>query len=95
VKRLWQVGIILLILGCTLGSSFNISAATYNYGEALQKAIYFYECQQSGPLPAWNRVEWRGDSGMNDYVLGGWYDAGDHVKFGLPMSATAAMLGGL
>jgi endoglucanase len=93
VKRLWQVGIILLILGCTLGSSFNISAATYNYGEALQKAIYFYECQQSGPLPAWNRVEWRGDSGMDDYVLGGWYDAGDHVKFGLPMSATAAMLG--
>jgi len=36
------------------------AAGSYNYAEALQKAIYFYECQQAGPLPEWNRVEWRG-----------------------------------
>jgi len=30
---------------------------------------------------------------MNDEVLGGWYDAGDHVKFNLPMAYSAAMLG--
>ena len=30
-----------------------------NYAEALQKSLYFYECQQAGPLPDWNRVEWR------------------------------------
>jgi endoglucanase len=89
-KKLWPL---LLVLGCCLVPNFKISAATYNYGEALQKAIYFYECQQSGPLPEWNRVEWRGDSGLNDYVPGGWYDAGDHVKFGLPMAAAAGMLG--
>ncbi len=63
-----------------------------NYTEALQKSLYFYEAQQAGPLPDWNRVAWRGDATMSDYVLGGWYDAGDHVKFNLPMSYTAAML---
>ncbi|MCL6590509.1 MAG: glycoside hydrolase family 9 protein [Firmicutes bacterium] len=74
--------------------NINVSAATYNYGEALQKAIYFYECQQSGPLPSWNRAkQWRGDSCLNDNPTGGWYDAGDHVKFGLPMANSASMLG--
>jgi endoglucanase len=66
---------------------------TQNYNEALAKAIYFYECQQAGPLPTWNRVEWRGDATMNDAVKGGWYDAGDHVKFNLPMAYAASMLG--
>ena len=27
-----------------------------NYAEALQKSLYFYECQQAGPLPDLNRV---------------------------------------
>jgi hypothetical protein len=73
-------------------------AQTFNYGEALQKAIYFYECQRSGKLPANNRVEWRGDSGLTDGadvdkdLTGGWYDAGDHVKFQLPMAFSATML---
>jgi len=74
------------------------AASDYNYAEALQKAIYFYEAQQSGALPNWNRVEWRGDSGLNDGsdvskdLTGGWYDAGDHVKFGFPMASSATML---
>ena len=73
-------------------------AQTFNYGEALQKSLYFYEAQRSGDLPASNRVNWRGDSGMQDGadvgrdLTGGWYDAGDHVKFGLPMAASATML---
>jgi len=70
----------------------------FNYGEALQKSIYFYEAQQAGPLPPWNRVTWRGDSVLQDGadvgldLSGGWFDAGDHVKFGFPMSYTATML---
>ncbi|RUS47874.1 glycoside hydrolase family 9 protein [Cohnella sp. AR92] len=74
------------------------STGSYNYAEALQKSIYFYEAQRSGDLPANNRVEWRGDSGMTDGadngvdLTGGWYDAGDHVKFGLPMASSATML---
>ncbi len=63
-----------------------------NYAEALQKSLFFYECQQAGPLPSWNRVEWKTDSTMTDEVLGGWYDAGDHVKFNLPMAYSASML---
>lgn len=68
------------------------------YGEALQKSILFYEAQQSGRLPDWNRVHWRGDSALSDGagenldLSGGWYDAGDHVKFGLPMASAATML---
>ena len=73
-------------------------AQSFNYGEALQKSLFFYEAQRSGDLPAGNRINWRGDSGMTDGsdvgrdLTGGWYDAGDHVKFGLPMAASATML---
>ncbi len=68
------------------------SNGQYNYTEALQKSLFFYEAQQAGPLPDWNRVSWRADSTMSDFVTGGLYDAGDHVKFNLPMAYTAAML---
>ena len=73
-------------------------AAAFNYAEVLQKAIYFYDAQRSGPLPANNRVAWRGPSGLNDGaaqgvdLTGGWYDAGDHVKFGFPMASSATLL---
>ncbi|GGS88331.1 endoglucanase [Planobispora rosea] len=79
------------------GSSAS-AAAEFNYAEALQKSIWFYEAQQSGKLPSWNRVSWRGDSALDDGkdagldLTGGWYDAGDHVKFGLPMAFTTTML---
>ena len=67
-------------------------AADIDYAKALQMPLYFYECQQAGELPDWNRVEWRADSTVGDDLNGGWYDAGDHVKFNLPMSYSAAML---
>ncbi len=68
------------------------AASEQNYADALDKSLFFYEAQQSGPLPSWNRVEWKTDSTMSDEVLGGWYDAGDHVKFNLPMAYSASML---
>ncbi|MDP4181083.1 MAG: glycoside hydrolase family 9 protein [Bacillota bacterium] len=73
-------------------------AADYNYGEALQKAIMFYEFQRSGKLPENKRMNWRADSALNDGadnnvdLTGGWFDAGDHVKFNLPMAYTVTML---
>jgi hypothetical protein len=81
-----------------------LAAPRFNYAEALQKSVLFYEAQQSGKLPAWNRVtSWRGDSRLSDGsdigrdLTGGWYDAGDHVKFGFPMAFSATQLawGGL
>ncbi len=72
--------------------------AQFNYGEALQKSLLFYETQQSGILPDWNRVSWRSDAGINDGkdvgldLTGGWHDAGDHVKFGFPMAFSITAL---
>lgn len=68
------------------------AAGGYNYAEALQKAMFFYQVQESGPLSEGNQVTWRADSMMNDYILGGWFDAGDHIKFTLTNSYSAAML---
>ncbi|QCB92194.1 glycoside hydrolase family 9 protein [Cellulomonas shaoxiangyii] len=74
------------------------AAPAYNYAEALQKSMFFYQAQRSGDLPEDFPVSWRGDSGLQDGadvgedLTGGWYDAGDHVKFGLPMAFTATML---
>ena len=69
-----------------------------DYTEALHKSILFYEAQRSGHLPDDNRIDWRGDSALNDGqdvgvdLTGGWYDAGDHVKFGFPMAASVTIL---
>lgn len=71
----------------------------FNYGEALQKSILFYEAQRSGDLADTNRISWRGDSALNDGadvgvdLTGGYYDAGDYVKFGFPMAGAMTLLG--
>ncbi len=70
----------------------------FRYGEALQKSFLFYEANRSGSLPNDNRIEWRSDSTVNDGsdvgldLTGGYFDAGDHVKFGFPMAASMTML---
>ncbi len=74
------------------------AAPDFNYAEALQKSMFFYQAQASGDLPDNYPVSWRGDSGLQDGsdvgvdLTGGWYDAGDHVKFGFPMAFTTTML---
>ena len=50
------------------------SAQNYDYKEVLEKSLLFYEAQRSGPLPADNRVNWRGDSALDDVPVGGYYD---------------------
>ncbi|KAG8388628.1 hypothetical protein BUALT_Bualt02G0145200 [Buddleja alternifolia] len=81
----------LLALEATIVSSFD-------YGDALDKTLLFFEAQRSGKLPMNQRVKWRGDSGLSDgyaqgvNLVGGYYDAGDHVKFGLPMAFSVTML---
>ncbi|MGB3614102.1 MAG: glycoside hydrolase family 9 protein, partial [Elainellaceae cyanobacterium] len=74
------------------------AARPFNYGEALQKSLLFYDAQRSGPLPDDSRIEWRGDSALADGadvgvdLSGGYYDAGDHVKFGFPMAGSMTLL---
>ncbi|XP_042231748.1 endoglucanase 4-like isoform X3 [Homarus americanus] len=70
----------------------------YDYSQVLCMSYLFYEAQRSGPLPSDMRITWRGNSGLDDgsdnnvNLTGGYYIAGDHVKFGFPMAFTATML---
>ncbi|XP_004503629.1 endoglucanase 6 [Cicer arietinum] len=72
--------------------------AGHDYGQALSKSIMFFEAQRSGFLPNNQRVSWRSHSGLQDGkasgidLVGGYYDAGDNVKFGLPMAFTVTMM---
>ena len=73
-------------------SSISLVNTAVDYGEALQKSLFFYEVQQAGVLPDWNEVTWRADSMQNDHVPGGWFDAGDHFKFALTIAYSAVLL---
>lgn len=81
--------------------------ALFNYGEALQKAIFFYDIQRLGKISEAmgnlsNRVYWRDDSFLQDYALpnqegavdlgGGFSDAGDNIKFNFPMASATSLL---
>eukprot|EP00252_Welwitschia_mirabilis_P011164 TRINITY_DN25101_c0_g1_i1.p1 TRINITY_DN25101_c0_g1~~TRINITY_DN25101_c0_g1_i1.p1 ORF type:complete len:631 (+),score=55.32 TRINITY_DN25101_c0_g1_i1:183-2075(+) len=87
---------VLLVLSLGL-CIWGVSAA-HDYGDALSKSFLYYEAQRSGALPPTQRVTWRADSGLNDGkgngvdLVGGYYDAGDNVKFGLPMAFTVTTL---
>jgi hypothetical protein len=99
-------------------------AQVFNYAEALQKSLYFYDAEKSGPGITGGLLPWRGNSEVSDMqvplnttmtdmsqafinankavldpdnngmvdVSGGYHDAGDHVKFGLPQSYSSSTL---
>ncbi|KAM1376648.1 hypothetical protein PS1_038637 [Malus domestica] len=77
---------------------FPFALAGHDYGQALSNSILFFEAQRSGFLPPNQRVTWRSNSGLYDGkangvdLVGGYYDAGDNVKFGLPMAFTVTMM---
>ncbi|KAL9164972.1 hypothetical protein ABFS82_06G139800 [Erythranthe guttata] len=83
------------VLSCVVQVHNVVSA---DYGDALSKSLLFFEAQRSGLLPSDQRVQWRGNSGIRDgksvnvNLVGGYYDAGDNVKFGLPMAYSVTML---
>ncbi|CBY22191.1 unnamed protein product [Oikopleura dioica] len=90
-------------VGPTPFSDSDIKELKYNYKEILQKSILFYEAQRSGKLPEKNRIPWRKDSclwdgegkginGTDVDLTGGYYDAGDNLKFGFPLSFSLTTL---
>ncbi|MCO5583498.1 hypothetical protein L7F22_037409 [Adiantum nelumboides] len=107
LQNVWRLhNVCLLILCSLLKSGFFAAAATsptsaslsLNYSDALTKSLLFLEVQRSGKLPLNQRVTWRGDSALLDGsdvnvdLMGGYYDAGDNVKFGFPMAFTITVL---
>ncbi|KAL6494794.1 hypothetical protein OROGR_031594 [Orobanche gracilis] len=75
-----------------------LATSYIDYAGALSKSILFFEGQRSGYLPPDQRLTWRGNSGLHDGstvaedLTGGYYDAGDNVKFNFPMAFTTTML---
>ena len=76
----------------------DISSKSQDYSRHLELSLLFYECQRSGPLPKTNRIFWRHDSMLdagadnNVDLTGGYYDAGDNVKFNFPQAFTLTLL---
>ncbi|KAF9981133.1 hypothetical protein BGZ65_004292 [Modicella reniformis] len=64
------------------------------YVRLLDYSLLFYEAQRSGKLPSDQRVKWRRDSALDDGkdvgidLSGGYFDAGDYLKFILPLTFT-------
>jgi endoglucanase len=77
-----------------------IAAGTQDYATAFKDAILFYDANKCGPNAGENNFfDWRDACHLTDGsdvgldLTGGYHDAGDHVKFGLPQGYAAAVLG--
>jgi len=72
--------------------NLNLTTIQSQWASLLGSSLLFFEAQRSGVLPATNRVKWRTDSALSDgadiglNLSGGYYDAGDHMKFLFPLA---------
>ncbi|XP_077234386.1 endoglucanase 8-like [Tasmannia lanceolata] len=93
--RLMVVMVVVMLFSAVVGGA---SGSKHDYGDALSKSILFYEGMRSGKLPSNQRMNWRRDSGLSDGkqlgvdLVGGYYDAGDNIKFGFPMAFSTTVL---
>ncbi|XP_030933032.1 endoglucanase 4-like isoform X2 [Quercus lobata] len=91
-----QVQWLLVLVAMTMVVATKV--ASHDYGDALSKSILFFEGQRSGKLPPNQRMTWRKDSALRDGfdigvdLVGGYYDAGDNVKFNFPMAFSTTIL---
>ncbi|XP_031478965.1 endoglucanase 12-like [Nymphaea colorata] len=104
---LWSIAIAAVVIGLPIVIAKSIPKKNDpppppdRYTLALHKALLFFDAQKSGKLPKENPIPWRGDSGLQDGsglpdvkggLVGGYYDAGDNIKFGFPMAFAMTML---
>ncbi|CAI5963399.1 unnamed protein product [Closterium sp. NIES-65] len=91
----------LLLVVLVLGQGVQGAVAAVDYGDAMAKAILFFEAQRSGQLTGAaipTTISWRGNSGLSDGTAqgvdlrGGYYEGGSNVKAGLPGAFAATML---
>lgn len=86
------------------GSSELATDIEYNYAKLLQESLYFYDANMcGGKVEDRSEFSWRKNCHIEDAtatyggqkvdVSGGYHDAGDHAKFGLPQAYTASTLG--
>ncbi|HOV27462.1 MAG TPA: glycoside hydrolase family 9 protein [Pseudobacteroides sp.] len=103
-KCLRKACVFLLVLTLTTSATpfgSKTYAEGFDYATALRYAIEFYDANKCGKEAVEDNVfEWRtGPCHVTDGVdvgldlTGGFHDAGDHVKFGLPQGYTASVLG--
>lgn len=97
MKHFSNKSVLLLAMLLILGKEV---FAQFDYDDALEKSIYFFDANKCGPdVGDSNVFSWRGACHVTDGsaagidLSGGFHDAGDHVKFGLPQAWTAATLG--
>lgn len=76
----------------------------YNYAKLLQESLYLYDANMCGSdVSVKSEFSWRSNCHTEDAkttyngktvdVSGGYHDAGDHAKFGLPQAYSATVLG--
>jgi hypothetical protein len=88
----------IITLLSALAAPMAVVAKSQDYARHIELSLLFYEAQRSGKLPENNRIYWRHDSlldaGADNGVdlTGGYYDAGDNVKFNFPAAATLTLL---
>ena len=72
----------------------------YDLNEVLHKSLLFFESQRSGKLTSKDKktIPWRGDSNLRDGcdvnqdLSGGWYFAGDHIKYTYQMAFSVTLM---
>lgn len=83
----WAVcwaAVLLVAIAC-LGMG-NDSSTDTDYSSLLSKSLQFYQAQQSGMLSS-NPISWRGNSGLSDLPLGGWYEGGSECCLDTPLDS--------
>ncbi|KAJ3675362.1 hypothetical protein LUZ60_004404 [Juncus effusus] len=103
----WGVLIAFIVIGVPIIIAKSIPKKKHGppppdaYANALHKALMFFNAQKSGKLPKNNGISWRGNSGLKDGsdltdvkggLVGGYYDAGDNIKFHFPMAFSMTVL---